>query len=78
MAKKVTIGGKPTKPEVEQWVANRDTPASDTIPVEPVKMKRLTLDIPESLHAAIKRRAVDEGVTMADMLRKLLEEHYVS
>jgi predicted DNA binding CopG/RHH family protein len=39
-------------------------------------MKRLTLDIPESLHRAIKRKAVEEGVTMADQLRSLLEEHY--
>jgi predicted DNA binding CopG/RHH family protein len=39
-------------------------------------MKRLTLDIPESLHKAIKRQAVDAGVTMADLLRDLLEQHY--
>jgi predicted DNA binding CopG/RHH family protein len=40
------------------------------------KMKRLTLDIPEELHRAIKRKAVDEGVTMAELLRSLLEQHY--
>ena len=40
------------------------------------KTKRLTLDLPESLHRAIKRQAVDEGVPMVDMLRELLEEHY--
>jgi predicted DNA binding CopG/RHH family protein len=39
-------------------------------------MKRLTLDIPEELHRAIKRKAVDEGVTMAELLRSLLEQHY--
>jgi len=31
---------------------------------------------PEGLHRAIKHRAVEEGVTMVDMLRKLLEEQY--
>ncbi len=41
-------------------------------------MKRLTLDIPESLHRAIKHQAVDAGVTMADLLRELLEQHYGS
>jgi predicted DNA binding CopG/RHH family protein len=39
-------------------------------------MKRLTLDLPEGLHRAIKHRAVEEGVTMVEMLRKLLEEQY--
>jgi hypothetical protein len=35
------------------------------------KIKRLTLDIPEDLHTAMKRRAVDEKVSMAAMLRQL-------
>jgi hypothetical protein len=39
-------------------------------------MKRLTLDIPEPLHRAIKMRSVEEGVAMVDMLRLLLQEHY--
>jgi hypothetical protein len=67
--KKVRI---PKKPRAEQWVAQgREEP-------EPAaqKIKRLTLDLPESLHKAIKLRAVQEGVTSADMLRKLLEERY--
>ena len=40
------------------------------------KMKRLTLDIPESLHRRIKGKAVMEGVTMVEMLRELMEETY--
>ena len=39
-------------------------------------MKRLTLDLPEGLHRAIKHRAVEEDTTMVDMLRTLLEERY--
>jgi predicted DNA binding CopG/RHH family protein len=39
-------------------------------------LKRLTLDIPESLHRRIKGKAVMEGVTMVNMLRELLEETY--
>jgi hypothetical protein len=38
--------------------------------------KRLTLDLPEELHRAIKLNAVREGVTMAHKLRGLLMEHY--
>ncbi len=62
----------PSKPRVDQWVAE----GGERGTVVEQKIKRLTLDLPESLHRAIKRRAVEEGVTMVDMLRKLLEEQY--
>ena len=39
-------------------------------------MKRLTLDLSEPLHRAIKKNAAEEGVTMAQKLRLLLSEHY--
>ena len=41
-----------------------------------VKLKRLTLDLSEDLHRAIKVSAAQEGVTMADKLRALLVRHY--
>lgn len=41
-----------------------------------IKMKRLTLDIPKPLHKAIKAQAVEEGISIVDMLRTLLEQHY--
>ena len=62
----------PTKPRADAWVAQG---REKTIVTEQ-KVKRLTLDLPEDLHRAIKRRAVEEGVTMVEMLRKLLEERY--
>jgi predicted DNA binding CopG/RHH family protein len=83
-AKKVSIGRKPGAEEkpigIEEWVANREElqAAAPSTENQPEKMKRLTLDIPEKLHRAIKRQAVDEGVTMADLLRSLLEQHYGS
>jgi predicted DNA binding CopG/RHH family protein len=78
-AKKVNFGKKPEVREpvdVEQWVSDRSSVVSQPLQEQPEKMKRLTLDIPESLHKAIKRQAVDAGVTMADLLRDLLEQHY--
>jgi predicted DNA binding CopG/RHH family protein len=85
MAKKVNIGQKPSSisdaTELDQWVStpraleSTESQSLSSTP-EPVKMKRLTLDIPEDLHKAIKTRAVVEGVPMANMLRSLLEEHY--
>jgi predicted DNA binding CopG/RHH family protein len=80
--KKVSFNAKP-KPEqpknIDEWVVNRDLKAVDSSAQSEeasIKMKRLTLDIPESLHRAIKKKAVEEGETMADQLRSLLEEHY--
>jgi hypothetical protein len=67
--KKVRI---PAKPRADQWVAEGRETAGGT----ERKIKRLTLDLPEGLHRAIKRRAVDEGVTIVEMLRRLLEERY--
>lgn len=43
---------------------------------EVAMLKRLTLDLPQSLHRRIKREAVEQGVTMAQMLRALLLKHY--
>jgi predicted DNA binding CopG/RHH family protein len=61
----------PAKPQADAWVAQgREKTTTEQ------KMKRLTLDLPEGLHRAIKRRAVEEGVTMVEMLRVLLEERY--
>ena len=62
----------PTKPRADAWVAQG---REKTMATEQ-KMKRLTLDLPEGLHRAIKRRAVEEGVTMVEMLRTLLEAQY--
>lgn len=78
MSKRVQIGGKPTArpaPEgnADEWVANRATLAA--APAEPVeKMKRLTIDVTESLHRHIKRKCADEGVKIANVARELLRE----
>lgn len=71
MSKKVSIGGKPTaRPALainpDQWVEKRQAEA----------MKRLTFDIPDSLHRRIKSQCAVKGVKMADELRDLLEKHF--
>jgi predicted DNA binding CopG/RHH family protein len=78
-AKKVSIGTKPVSSvssNVDQWVETR-TVETETLPQEKPKMKRLTLDIPETLHRAIKMKSVEQGVPMADLLRELLESNYL-
>ena len=70
--KKVTIGGKPTAKSApsspDDWVAARS--GSD----EP--MKRLTIDIPLSLHQRVKSQCALKGEKMADVVRELLDQHF--
>lgn len=73
MSKKIAFGVKPgaTRPDPTQaddWVNRRD----------PEAMKRLTIDVPASLHARIKSQCALRGVKMADEVRELLEKHFQS
>jgi hypothetical protein len=71
MSKKISIGTKPTaKPTVDAWVKSR-TPADG-----PEPMKRLTIDVPESLHRAIKIQCAMRGTKIADEVRELLLQKY--
>jgi hypothetical protein len=55
--------------------SRRRKPASSSGPTGR-RMKRLTLDLGESLHRAIKKNAAEDGVTMAQKLRTLLSKQY--
>ena len=74
MNKKVSIGTKPTSrgapAGVDSWVENRDGANS------PEAMKRLTIDISESLHRAIKSQCAMRGTKIADEVRELLLQKY--
>ncbi|MDS4040250.1 MAG: hypothetical protein RKP20_03655 [Candidatus Competibacter sp.] len=72
MSKKVSFGTRPSAAragdaaKADDWVNNRDA----------VAMKRLTIDVPASLHARIKSQCAIRGVKMADEVRELLEKHF--
>ena len=72
--KKVSIGTKPTsKPApaaADAWVESRSN--SD----EPEAMKRLTIDVPASLHRAIEAGCAERGTKIADEVRELLLQKY--
>ena len=85
MNKKVSIGTKPTSrgapAGVDSWVENRDGANSP----EAMKreafaqgraVKRLTIDISESLHRAIKSQCAMRGTKIADEVRELLLQKY--
>jgi hypothetical protein len=75
MNKRVAIAPKPkgaTRPDADDWVSHREI----TQPVE--ETKRLTIDIPKSLHTAIKTTCATRGTNMADEIRELLSRHFDS
>ncbi|AEK59807.1 conserved hypothetical protein (plasmid) [Acidithiobacillus caldus SM-1] len=72
--KKVQIGIKPTnKPApavADAWVESRSSGN------KPKPMKRLTIDVPESLHRSIKAQCAMRGTKIADEIRDLLLQKY--
>ena len=73
MSKKVAFGVKPSTVQADtakadEWVNRRDLEA----------MKRLTIDVPASLHARIKSQCALRGAKMADEVRELLKKHFRS
>lgn len=74
MKKKVSFGAKPTSPVApaspDRWVTDR---LKSTEPI-----KRLTIDVPLSLHQQIKSQCALRGEKMADVVRLLLEKHFAA
>jgi hypothetical protein len=70
--KKIDFSAKrPTAPsptgDIDQWVADQSS-------VEP--MKRLTIDVPKSLHRRIKSQCALDNLVMADVIRDLLDKRF--
>jgi hypothetical protein len=71
MAKKVQINHPRDVTAHDEWVSRK--PQADKA-AEP--MKRLTIDVPESLHTRIKISCVTNKQKMADVVRELLAQHW--
>ncbi len=71
--KKIAFGTKPTSRSghatLDDWVDDR--PARTTEPT-----KRLTIDVPVSLHQRIKVQCTLQGQNMADVLRAILQSQF--
>lgn len=74
MTKKIQIGAKPTNKAThdaaDAWVESRKN--GD----EAEQMKRLTIDVPASLHRAIKTQCAMRGTKIADEVREILLKNY--
>ena len=73
-AKRVGIGARPpANPHAEAWI--RQGSAED-LQKGDLYTARLTLDVTPALRARIKIAAFGQGVTVADLLRGLLEREF--
>ncbi|MCT5701000.1 hypothetical protein LZM19_25225 [Pseudomonas aeruginosa] len=73
-SKRIGIGARPlADPQAEAWI--RQGAAVDHGKVERYSA-RLTLDVTPGLRTRIKLAAFDRGVTMAEMLREVLERQF--
>ncbi len=64
MTKKISIKNPKTKSEsAEDWVSSREG------------MKRLTIDVPISLHTRLKIASIKHGQTMGDMVRNCIDQY---
>lgn len=70
--KKVKFGSRPkTQPEIaatpEEWLDHRTAEESN---------KRMTFDVPESLHKRVKLGCVARGITIRDLVLELLSREF--
>ncbi|UCV00979.1 chromosome partitioning protein ParB [Acidovorax radicis] len=72
--KRVGIGARPpASPHAEAWIRQG---SSDEIQKGDLYTARLTLEITPGMRARIKVSAFTQGVTLADLLRALLEREF--
>jgi len=72
--RRVGIGARPpANPHAEAWIRQRDV---DALVKGDLYTARLTLDITPVLRSRIKVLAFTQGVTVADLLRGLLEREF--
>ena len=78
MSRRMPFGQRPSAdPSLEAWV-RQEKPA--VIPAEPVKAEiytaRMTLDVTPQMRARIKVAAFQQGRTVTDLLRDILDRHF--
>jgi hypothetical protein len=72
--KRITIGARPpANPHAEAWIRQGD---ASGVQKGDLYTARLTLDITPAMRARIKVSAFTQGVTVAELLRGLLERTF--
>jgi hypothetical protein len=80
MRKKIDFAAKPRSTETafdqDAWVENRFNESPLKPPVIRERIKRLTIDVPASLHHRIKSQCAAADLVIADVVRELLERRF--
>jgi|GEM_PF-611340 len=67
--------GKPSTLKTQKELAIAAVQELDTETAEKTKMQRFNVDIPETLHSAIKIQAIKEGVKLNALTIKIFEAY---
>ncbi len=72
--KRVAIGARPpADPQAEAWIRQGD---ANAVQKGELYTARLTLDVTPAMRARIKVSAFTQGITVAELLRALLEREF--
>ena len=74
--KRIDISARPVDSRTETWVRQGNGQAGASLGKTQLYSARLTIDVTPELRGRIKMLAFRQGVTVADMLRSLLQEQY--
>lgn len=74
--KRIDIAKRPAASRAEDWVRRGNGQMKAVPPKAHFYTARLTIDVTPELRGRIKVHAFRQGITMADMVRSLLEQHY--
>jgi len=67
--------GKPTTLKTQKELAIEAVKNIDNDLIQEIKMQRFNVDIPETLHRAIKIQAVHEGMKLNTLTIRIFEEY---
>ena len=75
--KRIPIGSRPVvDPCAETWIRNGDGASNAAGSATNIYTARLTIDVTPALRGRIKIAAFRQGMTVADMVRALLEREF--
>lgn len=76
--KRVTISAKPPgDPRADAWVHSRADGAGSALPTKAdLYTARLTIDVTPALRGRLKVAAYQQGITLTDLVRVLLEREF--
>ena len=72
MSKETLFRGKPPSPSDDHRVEQ----AFESVQLPPEPTKRLTIDVSLSLHSRIKLKCVQDDVSIAEVIREMLENKF--